>query len=61
MSYQDKLKPWTIVRLEPDEKRLTVARFRRRSDAEGHLRALKQVMPQAEFAIMFESPREPVS
>jgi hypothetical protein len=32
---------------------MIIARFRRRSDAEGHLRILKQMMPNAEFAIAF--------
>ena len=46
--------PWTIVRLFPTLQGITVARFRKRSDAEGHLQVLRRMMPQAEFAIVFE-------
>jgi hypothetical protein len=55
MTYQERLNPWTIVRMQPNEKRFIVARFRRRIDAEGHLRVLKQMMPNVELAIAFAS------
>lgn len=55
MTYQERLSPWTIIRLQPDHEQITVGRFRRRSDAEGHLRILQQTMPNAEFAISFTS------
>jgi hypothetical protein len=61
MTYKEKLTPWTIVRMQSDEQRTRVGRFRRRSDAEGHMLLLKQRMPQAEFAIMFESGKDAVS
>ncbi len=61
MTYQEKLSPWTIVRMQPDEQRITVARFRRRSDAEGRLLVLKQMLPKVEFAIAFESGKDAVS
>lgn len=35
-----------------------VARFRRRSDAEGHLKILKQLMPDVPFEIMFDIATE---
>ena len=56
MNYSAKLSPWTIVRLLPNCRFITVARFRRRSDAEGHLRALKRLIPRAQFAIVFDYP-----
>lgn len=55
MNYQEKLSPWTIVRVLPDLQKITVARFRRRGDAEGHLVILNRMMPLAEFAIEFEN------
>lgn len=58
MTYQERLSPWTIIRKQPDQQLLSVARFRRRSDADGHLHRLKQRTPNAEFAIMFESPKQ---
>jgi hypothetical protein len=35
-----------------------VGRFRRRVDAEGHLRVLKQMIPTVPFEIMFDVPPE---
>jgi hypothetical protein len=46
-----------IVRLQPDQPQFIVARFRRRSDAEGRLRILKQTTTSIEFAIAFDSPK----
>ncbi|NEO71289.1 hypothetical protein [Moorena sp. SIO3H5] len=40
-------------RLHQDMQRVVVARFRKRSDAEGHLKALKRLMPDAQFVIIF--------
>ena len=50
--------PWTIVRLLPNLQRITVGRFRRRSDAEGHLQVLQRLIPLARFAIVFEVESE---
>jgi hypothetical protein len=47
--------------MQPDQQPLTVARFRRRSEAEGHLLVLKQKMPKAEFAIVFDYRKDAVS
>ncbi len=60
MSYQQKLSPWTIVRVLPDLQKITVARFRRRNEAEGHLIILNRMMPLAEFAIVFEGRSDAV-
>jgi hypothetical protein len=35
LTYRDRLQPWCVVRHLPNWQRLTVARFSRRSDAEG--------------------------
>ncbi|NET65907.1 MAG: hypothetical protein F6K63_16540 [Moorea sp. SIO1G6] len=56
MSYSQRLYPWAIVRLLPQMQRVVVARFRNRSDAEGHRSALKRLMPEAEFVIIFDVP-----
>lgn len=55
MSYRDRLQPWCIIRLLPQMQRITVHRFRRRNDAEAHLRVLRQLEP-GEYAIVFEMP-----
>ncbi len=54
MSYLQQLHPWCIIRPFPDMRTLIVGRFRRRVDAEEHLRILKQMMPTVPFQIMFD-------
>ncbi|PSB20502.1 hypothetical protein C7B61_01930 [filamentous cyanobacterium CCP1] len=54
MSYQDSLRPWVIYQLLPNCQRLTVDRFRHRSEADNYLRVLKRLQPHAEYTIVFE-------
>lgn len=54
MSYYQQLHPWCIVRWLPNLKRVTVARFRRRNDAEAHLRILRQGAPTISYQIYFD-------
>jgi hypothetical protein len=54
MTYFEKLHPWTIIRPLPNLQRRTVARFRRRNDAEAHLQVLKRLMPDIAFEIVFD-------
>lgn len=61
MTYQKKLSPWIIVRTQPDHQPITVGRYRRRTDAEGHVRVLKQMIPNIELAIIFESGQTAVT
>ena len=56
MTYSERLNHWTIVRLLPNLQNGTVARFRNRSDADGHLRFLQQHLPQAKFVVIFDDP-----
>jgi hypothetical protein len=58
MTYLERLHPWCIIRPFPDMRTLIVGRFRRRVDAEGHLRVLKQLMPTVPYAIVFDMPPE---
>ena len=54
MTYLERLTPWCIIRPFPNMRTLIVGRFRRRVDAEGHLRILKQIMPAVSFEIIFD-------
>jgi len=54
MSYKEKLNPWCIIRPVSNVQMRIVGRFRRRVDAEGHLRILKQLIPNVPFEIMFD-------
>jgi hypothetical protein len=58
MTYQTQLFPWCIIRPQPNMKGIIVARFRRRSDAEAHLRILRQLLPSAPHTIIFDATRE---
>lgn len=58
-AYRDRLNPWCVVRLS-DQAPVTVARFRRRPDAEAHL----QLLPTAkrnQFEIVFSQPTETIA
>ncbi|MBD0270157.1 MAG: hypothetical protein ICV77_17910 [Cyanobacteria bacterium Co-bin8] len=66
MTYHHRLYPWCIIRLLPNFQRITVARFRRRNDAEQHLNVLRRLIPNGSFVVMFdaqgvESPELPSS
>ncbi len=54
MTYKAQLYPWCIIRPLPNMKSLIVGRFRRRSDAEGHLQILRRMIPAVAFQIMFD-------
>ncbi|NEO78602.1 hypothetical protein [Moorena sp. SIO4G3] len=54
MTYANRLHPWAIVRLLPKMQRVVVGRYRNRSNAEGHMQALKRLMPDANFVIVFD-------
>lgn len=53
---EDYTRPWAIVRLLPDARRYTVARFHNRQDAEDHHRFLHRYMPASEFEVIFDVP-----
>ncbi|HEY9608545.1 hypothetical protein [Allocoleopsis sp.] len=55
---EDYSRPWAIIRLLPDARRYTVARFFNRQDAEDHRRFLNRFMPAAEFVVLFDVPDE---
>lgn len=60
MTYKNQLHPWCIIRPVSSVQMRIVGRFRRRSDAEGHLQILKRMIPDVPFEIMFDIAPEPV-
>jgi len=54
MPYKDSLKPWAVVRQSPNLGWIIIARYKSRSDAEGHLLLLRQRVPDIEFKVVFE-------
>jgi hypothetical protein len=60
MTYKQQLFPWCIIRPFPNMRTQIVGRFRRRSDAEGHLQVLKQIIPGIPYEIMFDITPEDI-
>lgn len=58
MTCNKRLSPWVIVRLLPNMQRVVVGRFRRRCDAEGHLQALRRLLPDAQMIVVFDVEEE---
>jgi hypothetical protein len=59
MTYLDQLHPWCIIHFLPNMQRRVVARFRRRNDADAHLRILRQNAPTLHYAIVFDTAMPP--
>lgn len=55
---EDYSRPWAIIRLLPDAKRYTVARFFNRQDADDHMRFLNRFIPAAKFEVLFDVPTD---
>ena len=53
-AYNQLLHPWCVVQLLPHMQRRTVARFRRRNDADAHLKAMRRLSPSAQYTVMFD-------
>ena len=58
MPYRDSLSSWAVVRLLPDMQRVVVGRFRKESDADGHLKVLSRLTPDAAFRVVFDVPSD---
>jgi hypothetical protein len=58
MTYFEKLRPWCIIRSLPNLERCIVARFRRRNDAEAHLRIINRLIPSVTYEIIFDPTPE---
>jgi hypothetical protein len=54
MTYFDQLHPWCLMRLLPNLQNRVIARFRRRNDAEAHMRVLRQLAPAVRYEIVFD-------
>lgn len=58
MSYKERLKYWAICRLLPNQQWVIIARFHKRSDADGHVEFLQQRMPNLVFKVVFDVVEE---
>ncbi|MBW4563760.1 MAG: hypothetical protein KME32_21965 [Mojavia pulchra JT2-VF2] len=57
-AYRKRLNTWAITRVVPNTEPVIVARFRSRSDADGYLRHLRQVIPNTSFEIIVDYQRD---
>ncbi|MEG4457511.1 hypothetical protein [Microcoleus sp. N9_A1] len=48
------LKPWTVVRSQPNVEKVIVGEFRSWSDADGHLKILKRMVPVDRLSVVFD-------
>ncbi len=53
-SYKQRLNRWAIAQLMPNKQLVIVARYRSRSDADGHLLFFKQQSPEANFVVIVD-------
>ncbi|MEO8893547.1 MAG: hypothetical protein ABI417_18830 [Coleofasciculaceae cyanobacterium] len=56
MPYKDSLKPWAVTHLGQNLQWIIIARYKSRSDADGHLLLLRQRVPDIEFKVVFDLP-----
>ena len=54
MTYKRCLKPWAVTRQLPNLRWVIIARYRSRSDADGHLVLLRQRVPNLQFKVVFD-------
>ena len=54
MTYKECLKPWAVARLLPTGKWAIIGRYSKNSDAHGHLRLLRQRVPNMQFKVVFD-------
>ncbi|AKG22278.1 hypothetical protein [Calothrix sp. 336/3] len=54
VTYKKRLNSWAIARLHPENQKSVIARFRSRSDADGHMQLLQQMNPDAEFLLIYD-------
>ncbi|NEU77455.1 hypothetical protein PI95_034610 [Hassallia byssoidea VB512170] len=53
--YKPNANPWAIFRCFEPTRQVCVARFRRRSEADGHIKTLRRMIPDASFQVVFDS------
>ncbi|NJL20647.1 MAG: hypothetical protein HC895_07235 [Leptolyngbyaceae cyanobacterium SM1_3_5] len=48
---------WIVVRLMPSFQKIVLGRYRKRSDAQGHLDLMRRRMPKGNFLLVFDAPK----
>jgi hypothetical protein len=53
-AYNQQLHPWCIIQHLPEMQRRVVGRFRRRNDADAHMRALSRLSSVFQYSVIFD-------
>jgi hypothetical protein len=61
IGYKERLNSWAVTRLIPGTPQEIIARFRSRSNAEGYMQHISQLVPHASFMVIFDCKREEVA
>ena len=60
IAYRKRLNGWAIARIVAEQEKIIIARFRSRSDAEGYIQHIRQLIPDGVFELFFDCQREEV-
>ena len=59
-AYKKRLNGWAVARVVTEQEKVIVSRFRSRSDAEGYIQHIRQMIPDTVFELFFDCQREEV-
>jgi hypothetical protein len=59
-AYKKRLNGWAVARIVTEQEKVIVSRFRSRSDAEGYIQHIRQMIPNTVFELFFDCQREEV-
>ncbi len=59
-AYKKRLNGWVVARVVTEQEKVVVSRFRSRSDAEGYIQHIRQMIPNTVFELFFDSQRKEV-
>ncbi len=60
IAYRKRLNGWAVARVVTEQEKVIVSRFRSRSDAEGYIQHLRQMIPNTVFELFFDCQQEEV-
>ena len=59
-AYKKRLNGWVVARVVTEQEKVVVSRFRSRSDAEGYIQHIRQMIHNTVFELFFDSQRKEV-
>ena len=59
-AYKKRLNGWVVARVVTEQEKVVVSRFGSRSDAEGYIQHIRQMIPNTVFELFFDSQRKEV-